>query len=488
MALEVAMDQIQLQLLLGIKLRERRNKLGLSLKELGATTELSPSYLNEIERGKKYPKPEKLLRLAAALDLPFEKLVSPRLDRNLHPLAALLDSPALQKFPFQVFGFTLSDVVHLLSQAPKEAGALVRAMLSITRHYHLGIERFFHAALRSYQALHDNYFPELESAAERCLAQLRARGELLPSLTVLLRELTGAEIQPLPTELRGLRSATRLHPPTLFLDGTLRPSQQAFQIARELAYPLLGLTERSHSSPPLDVETYEQVLNDFKASYFAGAVLLPRASLMPAVRGWLQEPQWRPESLHALLLRFHATPELFFHRLSQLLPAELGLSRCHFLRFRLERGTERFELTKELNMSDLEIPAGLGLQEHFCQRWLSLRVLQELPPQATAPQAGAQRSRFLASSGLYLCLALASNESAGTASSVTLGFQLDKVARSTIAFAEDPVIEERVLGGTCERCPLEGDACLERQAPPSLYQRQLERERMRSRLARLQEG
>ncbi|MCB1053611.1 MAG: helix-turn-helix domain-containing protein, partial [Acidobacteria bacterium] len=235
------MDQEQLQLVLGIKIRTKRQKLGYSLKELGDRTDLSPSYLNEIEKGKKYPKPEKLLRLAQALDMPFEKMVSPKLDRGLHPLAALLDSPAIQKFPFHVFGITLQDVVHLLSQTPKEANALVRALVSITRDYHLGIERFFHAALRSYQSLNENYFPELEEAAERCRVQIRAMGPELPSLTQLLKDLTGAEIHPLPSALKGLRSVYKSKPAALFIDPDLKARQQAFLVAREVGYAPLGL-------------------------------------------------------------------------------------------------------------------------------------------------------------------------------------------------------------------------------------------------------
>ena len=51
----------------GLKLRQLREDRGLGLKELSALAGMSPSYVNEIEKGKKYPKADKILQLAEAL-------------------------------------------------------------------------------------------------------------------------------------------------------------------------------------------------------------------------------------------------------------------------------------------------------------------------------------------------------------------------------------------------------------------------------------
>ena len=50
-----------------MKLRQFREQAGLSLTDLGVRVRLSTSYLTEIEHGKKYPKAEKIARMAAAL-------------------------------------------------------------------------------------------------------------------------------------------------------------------------------------------------------------------------------------------------------------------------------------------------------------------------------------------------------------------------------------------------------------------------------------
>ena len=52
----------------------------LSLFGLSKLTGLSKSYLNEIEKGKKYPKTDKIVTLSEALEVPYDHLVSLKLD------------------------------------------------------------------------------------------------------------------------------------------------------------------------------------------------------------------------------------------------------------------------------------------------------------------------------------------------------------------------------------------------------------------------
>ena len=61
-----------LRFILGIKVKQYRQAAGLSLKQLAQRNELSISYLSEIEKGKKYPKPEKIILLADALGKSYE--------------------------------------------------------------------------------------------------------------------------------------------------------------------------------------------------------------------------------------------------------------------------------------------------------------------------------------------------------------------------------------------------------------------------------
>lgn len=58
-----------LQSAVGTVVRRERRARGLTLKELASRAIVSVVYLGEIERGKKYPSPVVLQRLASALDM-----------------------------------------------------------------------------------------------------------------------------------------------------------------------------------------------------------------------------------------------------------------------------------------------------------------------------------------------------------------------------------------------------------------------------------
>ena len=104
---------INQKLILGLKVKHLRTKKGYSFSELAKVSGLSGSYLNEIEKGKKYPKQDKLKTLAAGLDVNFEELTSTKLTGNLAPLAALLKSNFLNELPLDLFGIELGKVVEL---------------------------------------------------------------------------------------------------------------------------------------------------------------------------------------------------------------------------------------------------------------------------------------------------------------------------------------------------------------------------------------
>ena len=55
------------KIILGLKVKQLRQHKNMSFVELSKAAGMSVSYLNEIEKGKKYPKPDKLKSLAQAL-------------------------------------------------------------------------------------------------------------------------------------------------------------------------------------------------------------------------------------------------------------------------------------------------------------------------------------------------------------------------------------------------------------------------------------
>jgi len=489
------------RLIFGLKLRELRQERGLSPAELARACDLSVSYLNEIEKGKKYPKADKILSLSKVLEVRYDQLTSTALPRRLEPIADLLQSQALQEFPLELYGLEPMQLFELIANAPAKMNAFISTLFEIARDYELRQEHFFVAALRSYREMHDNYFEDLEQEAQAFVAshQLAAAPPFdLTQLETLLTQHYGYTID--RTTLAGnpvvvagrLRSVFRPATKTLLMIPTLSRGQQAFVLGRELGFNYLKLKERHYASPnPLEPRSFEEVLNNFRASYFASALLMEEDSLVRDLRQLFSAPTWQPAALLALLTRYDVSPEMLMQRIATLLPKHFGLSSLFFLRFDQDQADAPYRLTKKLHLSRLHHPHGNELQEHLCRRWVSLQLLAEgraLPPTGTTRRlAAAQRSQYLGTDDEYLCFSLARLGTATEpAMSVTIGLRCDDRLRQQVAFLPDPALPLTIVNETCERCPLAD--CTVRAAPPTQVQQAARRATFEAAVAELVQG
>lgn len=470
-----------IRVIFGMKLRALRNERKLSLQRFSNMLGLSPSYLNEIENGKKYPKVEKIIQIAQVLGVPYDELVSQKLDREHNYLERFLHSPAMQKFPFHLFGITVHDLVSLVPEAPREGNALVRALVDTARAYDMRVDTFLHTALRCYQEINENYFEDVEDAVKQFRAAHGWTREQ-PITCELLYEILRREHDFIIDEetlaetdhLKALRSVWLAGPPRkLLINRQFSPVQKAFVAGRELGYQWMKLKVRGHCSPDIEVESFEQVLNAFKASYFASALFMDGERLRDDLRRFFNLQEWDPQAFLTLIDSYGVTHEMFFYRLCEILPKFFGIKRLHFLRIDKDAGRGSFSLVKQLNMSQVRIPTGLDLHEHFCRRWLSIRIIGELErqPASTEAVAQVQRSRFIDGKQDYFCICVARRLvlSEGETSSMTIGFQMDNAFKRTVKFWNDPKVPEELIGETCERCPLTSAECIERAAPQTVF-------------------
>jgi transcriptional regulator with XRE-family HTH domain len=489
----------QQRIVFGLKVRQFRQERGWNFEELGRRAGMSVSYLNEIEKGKKYPQPATLLKLAGALEVEPEFLASPELTKQFAPVGELLQSNFLSELPLDLFGIGIQQVVEIIARAPDRVNAFISAMLEIARNYSLREENFFFAALRAYQELHMNYFEEIEQEAE---AFVRRHG--LPDNggvpAVLLAELlrrhfdyrideTGLKKFP---ELHGLRSVFLPRKRRLLLNDRMNERQRAFQLAKELGFAALQLRERPLTSSMLRVNSFEEALNNYKAAYFAVAVLINRGAFVRDLQGFFQQPAWNGAYLLQLLAKYQVSPEVLFQRFNVLSPS-FNVHKVFFMRIIHDLDRDSFEIDKELHLNRRHQPHASGLNEHYCRRWISMTLLRDLEQiqRQTAghaqPLAGVQRASFLNTGEEYLCFAVAKpgHPTPNRNVSVILGIQLDDHARQTVRFWDDPAIQRRLVNVTCERCPLTD--CLERAAPPAALEKREERKRMQEVLKKLTE-
>ena len=480
----------RLRLILGVKLRALRQAHGLGLKAVAKKAGLSVSYLSEIEQGKKYPRADKLVDLAFALGVAYDDLVSLRVDRGLDAVKGAIESPFLRAFPFGLFGVEPEIVVNLLAGMADRGEALVRAVSDLGRAYDARVEDVLLAALRAYQQMHANRFPDLEAAAER----LRTRLALGPAPTaaalrdVLERDAgytVDTETLPAHAELSTLRSVLVPTPdggdargPTLYVNGRLLDEQLAFVYAREIGFRELGAAHRPLTSSWIQVDRFEQVLDNFRGSYVAGALLLPAAVVDAAIVRLAEAETWDGAGLVSFLARTRSTPEMLFHRLTQRVPEALGLDELFFLRLHQPAGTDALALTKSFNLSRVPVPHGVADDEHYCRRWSSSVALRELDRrEARAAGRGepwgglvvaAQRQHFLAENAEFFVVSVARPLSLqpGTHSAVSLGLLRTRATRRRVRFWDDPALPLVDVSLTCERCPLAD--CRVRAAPPRL--------------------
>ncbi len=469
----------------GIKIRQARSEAGLNLSDFAELSDISPSYVTEIEKGSKYPRTDKILKMAKVLGKDYDELVSVKLDPSLKYLETALSSPLLHQFPFEEFGMELSDLVKPITKAPEHASSFLHSIINFGRQYDIKKEYFLLAALRSYQEIHDNFFPDLEDAAIEFTAHHNLDQELPVNLSDLLEILQRTfDYRIDETRLRDHQSLSIYRSvfvegkqPTLLVNSLLQSRQIKFLIARELGYQALNITERSITSTPHQFKSFQQIVNDFRAAYFGGALLMPRSVLVDDLQAFFAHPTWDGQHLQAMLPRYDVTPEMLFYRFSEVIPAHFGL-KLHFLRFHY--ANDDYRLIKHLHMNNLMSPSGIGLHEHHCRRWLSGRLLKSLALEGKSeklvetPLVGVQKSKILGSEEAFLCLGFARPLvlQMDIGSSVVIGIQCTPSLNKTIKFIDDTEIPQVVINETCERCPLDQDQCAERAASPTILEEQ----------------
>ncbi len=472
-------------IIFGMKVKQARLDTGMTLTEFASQSELSPSYVTEIEKGRKYPRSDKIMKIAEVLDKDYDDLVSIRLEPPLTHLGTALSSPVLGQFPFEEFGIEMSDIVGVLTRSPDKASALLHAVSEVGRQYDLQEHHFLWSALRSYQELHDNYFPELEDAAVD-FAKKHGLDAEFPLSDETLQNLLEKKFSYIidkerlenDPQLDRYRSVfIRGSKPRLLLNAKLHPSQLRFLLARELGYLALKLTDRANSTPPDQVDSFQQVLNDFRASYVASVLLMPRPQMLDDIQAFFDSNDWSQDALKVMLSKYRVSPENLMYRFSELIPQFFGLP-IHYLR--VHREGERYRLARQLNLNRLRVPNGLAADEHFCRHWLVVRLLTELEEKRKAggetsidePVIGVQVSEYLDQKSWFLCFGFAREMPLeGFDSCGIIGFRIEPNLRNTIRFSADPEIPQVTINETCERCALTPAQCSLRAAPPTALER-----------------
>ena len=350
----------------GPKIRALRRRHGLRQVDLAQKLQISPSYLNLIEHDQRALTAPLLLRLAELYPLDLKSFAPDdhaRLVSDLH----------------EVFGDALFEAHDLTTTDLRETAAnesVSRAIVKLYRAYRDALEGMHSVASKVSEGgdltgidparlpseevsdvlqENQNYFPDLEEAAERISREAGLdRPDVYPGL---VRHLASQGISVTVVPQSGPRGVMRAFDPLrrrVELSELLSPHARAFQLAHQLG--LLQLTDeferimrRSRLTTPDSVTLCRVAL----ASYFAGALLMPYAPFLAAAR----ELRYDVELLER---RFGVSFEQVCHRLTTMRrPGSEGVP-FHFIRVDIAGN-----ISKRFSASGIQFARFSGL----CPRW-----------------------------------------------------------------------------------------------------------------------
>lgn len=300
----------------GARLRRLREERGLSQAELARRLEISPSYLNQMEHDSRPLTVPVLLRLTETfgVDAAFfserdtSRLVADLRETLANEVAEARVSP--------------SDLAQLAHRMPAVAAVLLelgRRNHALTEQLAVAAEgrdgaatsvpRSPHEEIRDFFYRRQNYLHDADLAAEDLAHAIGIRpGEVLQALSARLTGHHGIRVAPDSAQPHHYDPAARV----LHLSGRLRPGQQAFRMATQLA-----LLEYGDELSTLAAEDFPEGSDTWSlarigvANYFAAALVLPYRAFHTAA----EEARY---DIERLTDRFGLGYETVCHRLSTL--------------------------------------------------------------------------------------------------------------------------------------------------------------------------
>lgn len=472
----------------GLKLKQQRQKKNWSLQDLANRTGVSKSYLNEIENGKKYPKHDKILQLSEILECKFDDLVSTKLDKSLSPISEILKSDFFKEIPLELFGINRNTLINIISESPKKVTAFINTIIEISQNYNLGKERFYFAVVRSFQELYDNYFPDIEANAKECFSanNLSKKPNSTELEKILINEF-GYEINTVDFETYGatgkLRSLYIPENKSLLLNTLLDEDQKNFILAKEIGYNILNLSPRPNTYSWLDFISFEELMNNFYSSYFAGSLLIRREDLSQKIGEFFQNPEWQPKIFEKLINEFTNSPETFYYRLTNILPQDFGTKDLFYLCFTKKKKSDKVQILKELHLNQQQAPHANATNEHYCRRWIAIKNLINLKGNEQVTEA--QISHYKDSGLSYLVISTSEKNpfSDGTNRSYCIGILLNANSLKKINFAKSDSVKTINVGVTCESCSIID--CEVRMAPPVRLEKEQFNEAMKMAIGKI---
>lgn len=442
------------KLFLGARLKRLRRDLGLTQARMAQDLDISPSYLNHLERNQRPLTAQILLRLAETYDIDLKALSSGE-GAPTKDLGEVLIDPM-----FRDLAIPRHEIAEVAENAPGVADAIVRLYRSFSdrRRFAEPVEAAEPRLtvppsdwVRDYIESQHNFFAELDDLGETLAGALDAETQDAgPAAIRRLAERHGVRVRIAPVEV--MPDQLRLfdhHRRRLLLSERLGASGRAFAAAYQLGLlehgpDIAALADRAAAPDPAT----GSLLRVSIANYLAAAILMPYEPFRRTCESARYE-------IEAVAVRFGASFEQAAHRLTTLSrPAARGVP---FFMLRLDAAGN---ISKRFGGASFPFSRFGG----GCPRWrihTAFRTPGRIVTQIVETPGGDRYFTFART----VPRAAASGAADDSDLAVGLGCELKYAAR--LAYAEgmdlaSPVVTE--IGAACRVC--ERPACPQRAAEP----------------------
>ena len=325
---------------MGVRLRRLREERGLTQAALASALGLSNSYLSQLEKNQRPLTVPVLLKINSVFGVDVQLFSEDEEARLIADLREVLSETQTGEI------VALTEIRELAANMP----AVGRALLSLHRRYRESVERSEAMAARlgedwpaaapspmpyeearDYFYARNNHIAELDEVAEHLHdTEGLAVGPLNAGLADYMARRHGVRVAMASVEEAG--GEQRRYDPTnkvLHLSPHLRVSQQAFQMATQLAFLEMGdLLHKLTDEAALSGDEARALVRIGLANYFAGALLLPYAKFLKAA-------ETARYDIERLGRQFGVGFETICHRLSTL--QRPGANGVPFLFVRVDR-------------------------------------------------------------------------------------------------------------------------------------------------------
>lgn len=306
------------KLYIGPRLRRLRRELGLTQAEMAAALEVSPSYVNLIERNQRPLSAALLLNIAETYEIDLSAIAGDDGDALFATLGKTFADPV-----FQASGVTRQDVQELAAGNP----VLGEAVAALYRAYRQAASELADAQaggriagadpveeVREFIARRRNHFPDLDGWAEAAASEIGLpKEDAVAALSKRLANVHGLSVRILPASvMEGAFRRLNRHGRYVAISEALDHASRSFQLALQLILiERRSALDAAVNKEPFSDDATRRLARATVANYAAAALLMPYAD-------FLQSAEELGYDAEALGRRYGASFEQVGHRLTTL--------------------------------------------------------------------------------------------------------------------------------------------------------------------------